>query len=53
MYSSVKLSLVFKCVQINKLRQNVKFFQGFLFNLNVFFSKTVISIQMCPNKQIV
>ena len=52
MYSSVKLSLVLKSVIINKLRQNVKFLQGFLFNLNVFFSKTVVSIEMHPNKQI-
>ena len=38
MYSSVKLSLVLKCIQINKLCQNAKL-QGFLFNLNVFFVK--------------
>ena len=52
MHSSVKLSLVLKCVQINKLRQNAKFLQGFLFNLNAFFCKTVIGIELHPNKQI-
>ena len=54
MYPFVKLSLILKCIQINKLRQNVKFLRGFLFNLNhVFFCKTVIGIKMHPNKQIV
>ena len=53
MYPFVKLSSILKCVQINKLRQNAKFLRGFLFNLNVFFCKTVIGIEMHPNKQIV
>ena len=30
-----------------------KFLRGFLFNLNVFFCKTVVGIEMHPNKQIV
>ena len=53
MYPFVKLSSILKCVQINKLHQNAKFLWGFLFNLNVFFCKTVIGIEMYPNKQIV
>ena len=52
MYPFVKLSLILKCVQINKLRPNAKFLQGFLFNLNVFFCKTVVGTEMHPNKQI-
>ena len=52
MYPFVKLLSILKCVQINKLCQNAKFLRGFLFNLNVFFCKTVIGIAMSPNKQI-
>ena len=53
MYLFVKLLLILKCIQINKLRQNAKLLRGFIFNLNVFFCKTVIGIEMHPNKQIV
>ena len=52
MYPSVKLLLILKCIKINKLQQNAKFLQGFLFNLNVFFCKTVVGIEMRPNKRI-
>ena len=52
MYPFVKLSSIMKYIQINKLHQNAKFLRGFLFNLNVFFCKTVVGIEMCPNKQI-
>ena len=52
MYPFVKLLSILKCIQINKLRPTAKFLWGFLFNLNVFFCKTVIGIEMHPNKQI-
>ena len=52
MYPFVKLLSILKYVQINRLHQNAKFLRGFLFNLNVFFCKTVVGIEMRPNKQI-
>ena len=48
MYSSVKVSLELKCLQINKLCQNAKMLHGFLFNLkkvNAIYLNIVLVLQ--------